>query len=348
MLNFNRVWKGFEKMGKKRQTVSYDREALSNLAIQMIKIRQPIKNGNIPQININLDSLEEIIKALPKKERELLERFYGLIPGKANHSLKSNSHSSKDLAFSNMKNSASMIMWNLLKFEYMYQYDKQVEEVISGIATKIDKDGVEEVSDIDAIKYLLIFIIFIVGGPRLGFEEEGYQIDPEEEKRDSFDEYALLNNIWRNTGSEIPDNSINLKLLIDTINMFDLKDIVAMKRFVRLPISKEFETIQEGEMETFFDIRRFKERVFSDGEWCVTEALIYGSSAGKPNMANFAKHIPKFRADWSSVEGFKTKELSIVTSEGEKKLNCYEIGGFEFTDIYEIMNLYVNRRILAV
>ena len=338
--------KGLKKMGKKRQIVSYDRKAISNLSLKISKIRKPVPEGHIPDLKIDLDKLEETIKNLPKKEKEALEKFWGLIPGTVNHGAQASSRKGNDVAYYNMLNAATDVMRKLLQFEYMRLYEETVDTIVKNIVTKIDKTGAEEVSDIDALKYVLILIIFIASGPRLVFEELDYKINLEAESNGYFDEYALLETTWNGTAQNLPDHSICLKLLMNAVEMFDVKDVVAMKRYIRLPVGKELDEIETPKMQSFKEIRFFKEKLFPNGSWEVTTFFIYGSMEGKPNLSKLVEHFGEFRSDWKNVEKYKVEPVLIETSEGEKTLDCYEIEGWEFTDIYEIMFLYLSRNYL--
>lgn len=333
-------------MGKKRKVEAYDRKAIANLSLKISQMRKPIPEGDIPDLKINLDKLEETIKNLPKKDREVLEKFWGLIPGTVNHGAQVNSRKGNDVAYHNMLNGATDVMRKLLQFEYLRLYEENVDKIVKGLVTKIDKTGAEEVSDIDAIKYVLILIIFIASGPRLVFEELDYEIDLKSESEGHFDEYALLETTWSATASTLPDYSISLKVLIDAVDMFNVKDVVTMKRYIRLPISKELEEIETPHIESFKEIRLFKEKLFPNGSWEVSTFFIYGSMDGKPDLTKFAEHFEEFRADWKNVEKYRTEPVSVVTSEGEQILDCYTIEGWEFTDIYEIMFLYLSRNSL--
>lgn len=334
-------------MGKKqqRQQVKYSRQALENMAFQLSCIRQPLKGGMIPKIQIDLDELEKTIGTLSKKERELLEKFWGLIPGTTNHGKQINKK--HDIAYQNMMKHTLEVMKKLLSIEYLYRYDQEAKHVVNEMLGKINKEGVEYVSDIDAIKYLILFLIFFVGGPRMLFEGKEDKINLKEEENGHFDEYALLKVTWEESGRVLQDKSIKLKLLIEAIRMFDLKDVVAMQRFVNLPISKDDYDVETEVLSSFKQIRLFKEKIFPYGAWDVSSSLIYGSEINDIDLTELVESFSMLRANWESIATFKTKQqITLYTSEGERQLDCYKIGKLTFTDIYEVMFLYVSRSLL--
>lgn len=330
-------------MGKKRKNVSYDKNALESLQKHLAYFRQPLQNGNIPAIRGTQEDLAKAVSMLPKMHKEAVERFWGLIPGTTNHSKLIFNGKKKDLAYENMLNNSNEALKELLKIEYLYVYDSNVKRVINNIVTKIDKKGLD-ISDMDAIKYLLIFLIFIAGGHHMIFENDDYNIDWETDKNVHFDEYALLNTMWEESGCLLADYSINLGLLKDLLQMFDLEDVATMKTFVRLPLDKLEKETQIERLSTFKDVRQVKEKIFAFGGWSVTTDLIYGSAISKNQQEMLMNHFDAFRKNWSSVLRFKTGTKTIKITTGTHTADVYTVEGLEFTDLYELMSLYVCRK----
>lgn len=333
-------------MGRKVKNVDYDMQTLGEFAVRLNKARRPMKKGGVADLKIDLDKLGQTIRKLPKKERELVERYWGLIPGTPVLAKSAIARSKKDEAFHNMMAATASAMDKLLSIEYLRFYDEEAEELVQNLYKKMNKKGIEDMSEINAIKYFLIFLIFIVGGERMIYEEDDMCLNLKEEQIGKFDNYTLLKVTWRETARRLDDESINMKLLVDAIDMFDLKDVIAMKRYVGLPIPKEFEDIPAKQMESFMDVRLFKEKVFQYGAWDVTSILIYSQCIQKIDMSVFEKNLSLLRADWKNLEKFRTGEAIIITTEGEKTVDFYEFGELHFTDIYEVMFLYVSRRLI--
>ena len=209
--------------------------------------------------------------------------------------------------------------------------------------SKINREGCEDISDIDLIRYILIFLVFISNGPQMIYEDNN-ELDVEKEEEGGFDKYALLNYVWEHSYKNLPDASINLKLLIETLGMFDLKDILIMKRYVGLPVPKEFDDSQIPQLDSFKTIREFKERIFAEGSWETTEFLICGGGTLQSQKANFMEEIHKIMMG-HPIYKYKTATKEVKLSTGTKTLDAYNIGGLKFTDEYECMALYLNRRI---
>ena len=337
-----------KKMGKKKQVVNYDKKALENLVAHIESARQPFKGLNIPKLKIDREALENTVKGLPKKEREVMEKFWGLIPGTPIQAKDIVKRIGKNLALKNMLDEAYSIVEKLISVEYLYQFDMGVQKLVQEIVTKIDKKDLENIDDISTIKYFLIFLVFFAGGHQMIYDTEGIQpMTQEEEKVGRFDKYALLKAAWESTTKNLPDHSISLRLIISMIEMFDVKDIIAMKRYVFLPIEREYEGLQTETVVTFQQIRTFKEKIFGSGPWNMTYLLIYGQQIERGEVEKLSKHFKEFRSDWNSLEKYKKEEDAVmITSKGEVTLPLYEVEGLQFTDSYEVMFLYLNRNVL--
>ena len=128
-------------MGKTRKQVKYDRQALHLLATEIVKFRQPLSGNMIPKITVDENQLEDAVKNLSKKEREILEKFWGLIPGTKNMVSSARVQILKDKAFGNFVMSAHHLMEKLTSIDYLHFFDKNVKELIEKIVSKINLEG---------------------------------------------------------------------------------------------------------------------------------------------------------------------------------------------------------------
>lgn len=334
-------------MGKKTRQVAYDKNALLNLANHIKRARQPLKENGIPELKIDLGGLETVIKELPKKEREVTEKVWGLIPGTVIQAKNVAARIQKDIAFKDMLERAYKIIEKLFSMEYLIQYDLEARKVAENFYRKFDKTGCEELTDVDALKYFLIFLVFLAGGPKMIYESEQLpQVTEEEEKVGYFDQYSLLTATWNGSAMDFPDKSIRIKLIILFLEMLDFKDVLSMKQYVGLPIEKEYENWPTESVIRFREIRQLKEKIFPSGSWETSEMFIYGHNVDKKQIEKFCSHFSNFRKDWTTVNPFRKGEDSFKVRGKTIKLPRYEIEGFYFNDIYEIMFLYLSRRYL--
>lgn len=329
-------------MGKKQMSVDYDRSNLQGLANYMEGVRTPMKGGHLPRFRIDLDGLEKTIKSLPRKAREAIEKFWGLNPGTINHS--HNKSSLGNIAYERMFSNSKEVLQNIFTLEYSIKYEPNVADLVTKMARKVNKGNLE-MSDIEVVKYLNIFFIIFYGGPNMLFEDEN-NVNTEVDDNAVLDEYALLLEAWNELQDIIPDNSINLKLLLQAIEMLDFEDVLAMKKFAGIEISQEDLKMVGSieEVKTLQEIRAFKERIFSYGCWWVTANLILNPA--KVNLIKFMEYLDLFRQDWENIKLFKSGTKQIMTAEGTRNLQIYQIGELEFTDPYEVMLLYVARNLI--
>lgn len=332
-----------KKLGSKKTTQAYVPENLEYFAKSLVHIRDSrIKGGNL---GINMEGLQKAIMALPRKDRENIEHFWGL-KGGINHSKKLVSFASKDIAFVRRSNEAVISLRTLFRLDFLYMYDEKLKGMITYIVRKIDKRGID-ITDIDAIKYLMAFLVVLQNGPKMSFEATPMSIDTKAREDLTFDEYSIVKSAFKEF-HDIPDQSINLKLICDLLNMLDFKDALTIKKSFGIKIPKnEICGMEIEPTYTLAQIRNLKERVFSYGCWEVSNELILGNTNVIANLGEFMKCLDTIRKDWSKVTDFKVGQRQLRTYHELRNLDVYNIGGLEFTDIYEIMFLYLERKFLG-
>lgn len=328
---------------------SYVPEALELLAKTLLNVKYPINTrSKLFTIRFQLEGLQKALLALPKADRERIEKFWGLTGG-TNHSKKMIHCNPKDVAYFDMRNQAILSLRKLLTLDYTIMYDPVVNAQISSIVKKIDK-GELEISDVEAVKYLMAFFIYADNGPKMSFEEDEMAIDAELNESFFLDEYQVLNQISEQL-NKCRNNSINLELLISFFEMMDLRDMLIIKKSMGIEISEKslpeemkFEDIET--VRTVLEIRKLKERVFPYGAWNVASALILSENEDKFKLKDFTEELNSIRKDWAKVVEFKTGQKLLKTKSELRTLNVYNIGGLEFTDVYEVMFLYLERNLI--
>jgi len=331
-------------MGKKRRNaLEYDVDALKALADSIKASRKEVADGGLINLDIDLDKLKEVVVGLPKKEREALEKYFGLIPGTAAVRKMKNSleRMRKDVAFCDIINRSRTAVYSLMKFEYISVYDRNAHELMQNIISKIDKGDDEDISDIDIIRYFVIFLIFIIDGPKMLYEEGTDTLNEDVEAVANYEVYSTLNSVWNASMHRLEDKSISLYAIKQLISMFEVCDVQAMRKYVGLPVEKEFE--EDKPLGTFKEIRLFKERLFPYGAWSVTTSMLYYAIRPKSKIKKFSSAVNKFkRTGWKQIQDYKADGFIILEfSSGIREVSVYDIGGFIFSDPYEVMFLSV-------
>lgn len=341
-------------MRGKKKVKLYLPEALENFGKSLANVKYPgsIRNklfSKLFSVQFDLEGLQNAVRALPKADRERIERFWGLTGG-PNHSKKMIHCNAKDVAYLDMRNLAILSLRKLLTLDYAIMYDSIVSTRVNLVARKINKNGLE-ITDVECVKYLMAFFIYVDNGPKMSFEQDAMAVDADLNESFLFDEHEVLNQMSTEL-SKYHDNSINLKLLVSFFEIIDFRDMLTIKKSMGIEIPKESlpEDLDIEDIETartVYSVRKLKERIFPYGAWEVVTALILGEDEKKVNLENFMKELNSIRKDWAKVDGFKVSQKLLKTKGELRTLNVYNIGGLEFTDIYEVMFLYLERNLIT-
>lgn len=328
-------------MGTKKNVKEYIPEAIKNLGEYLEKVRLE-GSKKLEKTRVNLEGLKKAIWALPKEDRENIEKFWGLTGG-PNHSKKIAHLNIKDVAYIQMRNKALQSFSKLDKLDLASMYDESVQTLTNLVIKKVNKNGLPDISDMECVKYLIAFFILVENGPKMSFEKDLMQVDTRVDKMCYVDEYEALNELAKEL-KEFPDNSINLGLVKSVLESLDFKDCVVIQKSFGMESTDTFRSDEIQILDTFSRIRAFKEKVFGYGAWEVTCGLVLGYDV---NLKEFWKAIDILRKDWSKMDDFKTSQKNLQTVSETRTLNVYSIGGLEFTDPYEVMVLYLERNLIA-
>ena len=339
---------------KRKKANAYVPEALDAFAKHLSKIRIPCKSVRVPKSQVIPENIPEALNALPKEDREIIERYWGLTGG-PNHSERIRLYNFNDRAIFVMRNRANEALKKLSKLELARIYDASVDKMVDLISKKINRDGVSHISDLESIKYLMAFLIVVENGPKLSLEHDPMMINSKVDTGCYLDEYEALKEMCQEL-EELPDKSISLSLIKSLFEMMDLKDWIAIQENFGITSSNIF---QPDEIEalkslginvsgmtahrkiqdimTFGSIRAYKESIFKYGPWSVTSQIIQGDNV---KMEEFIKEVGAIgnHRDWvAKIEEFKTDQKEkLKTSREIRTLSIYRIGDLEFTDPCEI------------
>lgn len=216
--------------------------------------------------------------------------------------------------------------------------------LIDMLAAKIDK-GEMRISNLEAAKYLEAFVIFVLNGPKLNFENDPLKIDEEIQGECSLADWSLLRELCADINC-LADKSINLKLMIDFLEFRNYIDSLIIKKSmeIELPVDCDEEDVEV--IRTYTQFREFKEKLFPYGPWNVTSILFIGDPKDEIKLEGFMEELNSIRKDWS-IEKYKTGQMSLQTATELREFNVYTIGGLEFTDPEEVMFLYLERNLIA-
>ena len=333
-------------MGSKKAPERYHKENMIYFAKCLVQIKKTKEQWK-EQNEIDIDGLKKAIQKLPRKDRENIERFWGLTGG-TNHCKKLINTNKNDVAFIRQRNEAIASLRRLFRLDYIYMYDREVQNTIEVLVRKINQTGIN-MSKLDLIKYLIVFVMVFNNGPKMPFECNPLEIDTDCSPEFTFDEYSIVTSMLEDL-KDIPDGGINIRLIQDFLEMLDFKDVLSIKKSFCIEVPKEtipaeFKNVEIEPMYTLKEYRALKERVFPYGSWEVTTTLIMGKEP--VNLEEFMKCLNSIRRNWSKIAQFKVGQKQLRTLNELRTLDVYNIGGLEFTDIYEVMFLYLERKVIA-
>lgn len=332
-------------MGKKRKdSQSYDSKALDVLINVMAGMRVKMNSDyKIPEIRIQKEKLEKVIKEdLSREDRESIEKFFGLIQGTTCHAKKRKF----DVAYTTMSHEAALAVSKLFAIENLRKFDSGAADVANKFISMSDVAGMGEISDDDILRYLRAFILIFCGGPHMYWEGQGKEVDTKDDARWNVDDYSMFMDFYESF-REVGENEINLKLLEQVIELFDLREKIQLKQCVGLPIKKEYrEYAQDAEFKNIEQIRNLKERLFPNGEWTVASNIIMLFRHENEDITKFIDELDKLGKDWSKLDGLVTAKQKVFSSKEEKEVPIYEIDELTFTDKDEIIALYLNWKLL--
>ena len=324
-------------MGQK--TKPYASNGLEAIAIRLRKMMR------VNELRVSLRGLEESIKKLPKIHRERIEKFFGLNGG-PNHSKKIGRHNKNDVAFVNMFNATTDSLKELIRHEHMMRFNEEYVKIVNTIVKKVDKKEIF-ISDYDIVSYITAFFTFILNGPKMSFESDPLVVAEARMQENIFDKYSMIKELSMML-EKVPDNSINLKLLLDVFDMLDYKDRLTIQKSIGIKILDEDEGEEIPNLSVLKDIRALKEKMFPYGAWNVTSALIFREYEGveQEDLEEFMEALVPICRNWSKISDYKVGKAMLQVFKELRTLDVYRIGGLEFTDPYEIMFLYLERNVI--
>lgn len=328
-------------MAKNKKVKGYIPEAFKTFGLYLETLRQQ-GTKKLLKTRVNLEGLEKAIYLLPKEDRETIEKFWGLFGG-TNHSKKLKTFASKDVAFIHMRDKACQALSKLNRLDFARMYDDTVDTLVEMVSRKLNMTGCFEFSEMEAAKYLIAFLIVIENGPKMSFEQDWMQVRTNVDQVCYMDEYEALNEMCQALQSH-PDHSVNFWIVKNTFEMLDVRDYAIIQKSFGFKTDIGFNSDELEPIDTFKKIRLFKERVFEYGPWDVTCKLVLGFDL---EVEKIFEDISRLCKDWSKITDFKKNEKSLKTTSDTRKLDVFEIGGEEFTDPYEVMCLYLARKVLS-
>lgn len=301
-----------------------------------------------PQLDLSMridpHALETAIRdVLPKKQREVIEKFFGL-KGSQNYCqmLMRLRGRITDInpGLINMRKDAEQALQKLLRLDEVAKFDRNFTRKVQFLAGKIDKTGTG-MTDLECVKYVILYAVFMQNGPKYSNEEVMTLISVENERDTYWSGYVLMNELCEKFAKH-GEGTISMKMILSFIGMMDLEHVDIMMKTCGL-VPWEIEKYPDQEipvLDTLSLIRELKQKMFTSGSWNATWKIISGE---KIDLNSFWDS--PLRNNFSMLFNYKTGTRKIRIVEGKKnivkEIPVYNVGGIEFTDEMEIMFFYL-------
>ena len=243
---------------------------------------------DIPYLGNNIDKypkfaisdLIEKLKKLPKKERELMVKFFG-INGGTQHFLRK--LSPNDVALSTMLNQVKSISEKIRSFDDMCMYNPRFNNTIIEIGKKVD--GQMSLHEKAKLAHMYFWVIF-------NFDFLPFSISPKENDGTIYVSLYSYEEEWKEFFSKIPDGDLSSSMILEFIKQSDLESDNLMTDFVnQKPVS-------------IASIREAKKRLFPEGPW---NSTYMQKSLIPVNFQELLEEYGKYRENWDFNEkgGFR-------------------------------------------
>ncbi len=342
---------------KKRKDVAYEREGLQCVADSLQKNK--LQLSSYKKELFNLDGLEVAIKKMPKDQRESIEKFFGLLPETINHSIKYKAWEKSfprkplDVSMATLSKKAHDDVMYLYSLDYSILYDENLTPVISKLLTKIDRTNISGLTDLEILKYLLIYLEIICEGPNF-YSDLAQQYSEYEEKIMVFDHYLLLHQAWDSFLAPISDASFNMALVVEWVQMLYVRDRAKLLQSFSLSVPNELRDYVEGSpLHTYSELRAFKEHLFPNGPWHILESIVFEDDIREFDFEALGDIFSLIRRNSTELlqsyqEKFKTDDY--LQTPSKRLFPIYRFGSekylYQFTDIEELLSLYTIKECL--
>lgn len=287
---------------------------------------------------------KRVIPKLPKKDRKHLETYFG-INGGVNHADKAfrlrSAGKKLDKAEIEMERKTDKIIESMHSIDYLVLFHRSIQDLVQKIASKTT--GEED--PLEAAKWALVYSTMILNGPYI-FYDQTWEVQSEKKIKDEAKtdiNLGLLMEVqYQGMFRDFPDGEIIIPLIKYWSEDIDVCDRVTIHDFFSIQKPKYFDEYEGEHLQTYADLRAFKEKIFAGGRW-VTDGFFFL----KTNHLD-AEILEQIECVFEALRTGKKIQLSepemFPFGSGEKEITMYSIaageGTLEFPSIREVMVSY--------
>ncbi len=290
-------------------------------------------NFYLDMINADRRSLEQVSKfhikklisemdsILNRKEKEKLERFYGL-KGGIKHYLKV--VNPNDKAYQRMLTDAVTAAEKICSFDCLYNWQEETHETVDKIATKV-YDPEDKYSNLEKAKLAHLYYRYIYGMILMPYDykKEGNYILPVAEKQTESSVFAvpdLLLQEWECFFKLLPDGDIIPEMVKKFLEVIPEECRTFIEKDCQLSENKYQRTV-------LGKVRSIKEEIFSTGNWFTCSFCTF-SEIKKVRLKHFADLIDVANATNNQWIGKHSRKSTVIfPAQGIKEVRIQEFVG---------------------
>lgn len=249
--------------------------------------------------------ISEMDKVLSRKEKEKLERFYGL-KGGIKHYLKI--VKPNDKAYQRMLTDAVTAAEKICSFDCLYNWQNETKETVDKIATKV-YDPENKYSNLEKAKLAHVYYRYIHGMILMPYDykKNGNIVLSVEEKQTESNVFAvpdLLLQEWECFFELLPDGDIIPEMVKKFLEVIpeDCKDFI--EKDCQLSEAKYQRTV-------LGKVRSIKEQIFSTGNWFTCTFCTF-SEIKKVRFKNFADLVDVANAANDQWIGRHSRKRTVI------------------------------------
>lgn len=287
---------------------------------------------------------KKVIPKLPKKDRKHLETYFG-INGGVNHADKAfrlrSAGRNLDMAEIEMERKTDRIIESMHTLDHLVLFHRNIQELVQKISSKT----VGEENPVEATKWALLYATIILNGPHI-FYDHTWEVQSEkkisDEGKAGFNIELLMDFLYQGLFSEFPDGDIIIPLVKLWSEDLDVCDRVTILDSFGIKKPKYLEEFEGEKLQTYADIRRIKEKIFSTGRWVTDGFLFMKTKHLEEELLDQIENAFESIRSGAKINLSEPEKFPFGT--GERDITLYSIdvneGSLEFPSIEEIMLCY--------
>lgn len=293
----------------------------------------------------NLRNFKKAIKELPWEKKSNLMRYFGLDGGfnYYEHVMRKR-RAGMFITASEvmMEQKADRAIKELRSPEFMRMFHEGTRELVKEIAKKTYGES----DELTAIKWVEVYVIMILNGSFLAYDEtEDVRDDKwlEREKEFHINRTTILAEVYENFIKNLKNGEILIPVIKGWVENLDIDDQITVLNFFGLEVPEYLKEYSGKEIDNFLELRRFKEKIFPNGRWASDGFLFLRRGIPDEETVKSFCEIFRLRREGTKYQLAEPEIYNFGT--GKKMVRFFTIQDGEkeamaFPDPFEIFSIF--------